>query len=86
MFKIIKNVIYIISFIVFIILITFFYFSEKNIISTNKSRSLYFYKLSIKLEDLPLIKNDTNDVIEYSNDIEDYKKNKKTYIFWDLIK
>ena len=32
-----------------------------------------------------LLKNDTNNIIEYINDIEIYKKKKKKYTFWDLI-
>ena len=67
-------------------LIVIFYFSEENIIATNKSRSLYASKLKFDLKDLPLIKNDTNNIIEYSEDLEIFKKNKKSYIFWDLIK
>ena len=68
------------------ILIVIFYFSEENIIATNKSRSSYAYELKLDLKDLPLIKNDTNNIIEYSEDVEIFKKNKKSYIFWDLIK
>ena len=30
-------------------------------------------------------KNDTRNIIEYRNDIEVYRKNKKNYKFWDLI-
>ena len=67
-------------------LITAFYFSEKNIIATNKSRSSYSFKLKFDLKNLPLLKNDTNDIIEYSEDVEIFKKNKKNYIFWDLLK
>ena len=66
------------------ILIVFFYISEENIIAINKSRSSYALKFDLK--DLPLIKNDTNNIIEYSEDLEIFKKNKKRYIFWDLIK
>ena len=67
------------------ILIVIFYFSEENIIATNKSRSSYAYELKLDLKDLPLIKNDTNNIIEYSEDVEIFKKNKKSYIFFDLI-
>tara|TARA_B000000460_G_C21481880_1_gene377419 strand:- start:947 stop:1087 length:141 start_codon:yes stop_codon:yes gene_type:complete len=35
--------------------------------------------------DLPLLKNDTNNVIEYKNDIENNKKKKKYNLFWKLI-
>ena len=67
------------------ILIIIFYFSEENIIATNKSRASYAYELKFDLKNLPLIKNDTNNIIEYSEDLEIFKKNKKSYIFFDLI-
>jgi len=86
MLKIIRNTFFIISFFAFIISIIFFYFSERNVILINKARSSHLYELSLKLQDLPLIENDTENIIEYSEDIENYKKNKKKYIFWDLIK
>ena len=68
------------------LLIAVFYFSEENIIATNKSRSSYSSQSKFDLKDLPLIENDTNNIIEYSEDVEIYKKNKKSYIFWDLLK
>ncbi len=86
MFKIFKNIFPIITFIFFMILIAVFYFSEENIIATNKSRSSYASQSKFNLQDLPLIENDTNNIIEYSEDVEIYKKNKKSYIFWDLLK
>ena len=86
MLKIIKNIFFITSFIFFITFIIFFYLSEKNIILINKVRSLYLNENNIKLHDLPLLENDTENIIEYSSDVENYKKNKKKYIFWDLIK
>ena len=68
------------------ILITIFYFSEENIIATNKSRSSYAHELKFDLRDLPLLLSDTNNIIEYREDLEIFKKEKKSYIFWDLIK
>ena len=85
MLKKIKNIFYLASFFIFIILTTKFYFSDKNIKETNKSRSLYSAKLNNNTQNLPLLKNDTNNIIEYINDVEIYKKNKKKYTFWDLI-
>ena len=85
MLKKIKNIFYLASFFIFIILTTKFYFSDKNIKETNKSRSLYSAKLNNNTQNLPLLKNDTNNIIEYINDVEVYKKNKKKYTFWDLI-
>ena len=85
MLKKIKNIFYLASFFIFIILTTRFYFSEQNIQKTNKSRSFYSVKINDDTQNLPLLKNDTNNIIEYINDVEIYKKNKKKFTFWDLI-
>ena len=85
MLKKIKNIFYLASFFIFIILTTKFYFSDKNIKETNKSRSFYSAELNNNIENLPLLENNTNNIIEYINDIEIYKKKKKKYTFWDLI-
>ena len=82
----IKNIFYALSFIALIFLITFFYFSEQNIQKTNKYRSYYLVKIKENIENLPLLENDTNNIIEYKDDLEVYKKSKKKYTFWDLIK
>ena len=86
MIKKIKNIFYLLLFFSFIILITSFYFSDQNIKEINKSRSIYSVNLNNYTQDLPLLKNDTNNIIEYRNDIEVYKKRKKNYTFWDLIR
>ena len=86
MLKKIKSIFYLASFLIFIILITRFYFSDQNIKDTNKSRSFYSVKLNNNTQNLPLLKNDTNNIIEYINDVEVYKKKKKKYTFWNLIK
>ena len=85
MLKKIKNIFYLLSFIVFIVLTMSFYFSDENVRETNKSRSLYSVKLNKDTHNLPLLKNDTNNIIEYRNDVEIYKKREKNYTFWDLI-
>ena len=86
MLKKIKNIIYLFSFSIFIILIITFYFSEENMIRTNKTRSFYSLKQINELKDLTLLKNDTNNIIEHKDDVEIYKKEKKKYKFWDLIR
>ena len=85
MLKKIKNIFYLVSFFIFIILTTRFYFSDQNIRETNKSRSLHSVKLNNNTQNLPLLKNDTSNIIEYINDVEIYKKKKKKYTFWNLI-
>ena len=82
----IKNIFYLGSFFIFIILTTRFYFSDQNIRETNKSRSFYTVELNNNAQNLPLLKNDTNNIIKYLNDVEAYKKKKKKFSFFDLIK
>ena len=86
MFKKIKNTFCLFSFLIFFASIFVYYFSTSNIKYTNKSKILYSADLFLNIENLPLLKNDTDDIIEYSDDAENYKKNKKKYKFWDLIK
>ena len=81
----IAKIVYIVSFLIFIILLSFYYFSEKNMIKTNKSRSYYNLKIKDITVDLPLLINDTDNIIEYKDDTEVYKKKKKKYFFWELI-
>ena len=84
MFKKIINTFFLISFFTFIFLITKYYFSEQNLIFTNKSRSSYSFT-SIKDENnLTLLKNDTNNIIVYKNDLEEFK-NKRKKRFWEKL-
>ena len=81
-----KKIFYIISFSTFIILLTKFYFSDQHVKRINKFRYTYIEQSSDSKINIPLLKNDTNNIIEYKNDIEIYTKKKKRYKFWDLIK
>ena len=85
MFKKVINLFFLLLFFIFTILTITFYFSDENIRKTNKFRSLYSVNLNKKINNLPLLKNDTSDIIQYKNDVEIYKKKKKNYIFWDLL-
>ena len=60
-----KKIFFITSLTVFGFLTINYYFSEKNIIHINKSRSAYSKNYDI---DLPILKNDTNNIIVYKND------------------
>ena len=52
---------------------------------TNKSRTSYEMSLSNVEDNLPVLKNDTNDVIVYLNDLEDFKKKWKKRLWEKLI-
>ena len=85
MFKKVVNLFFLLLFFIFTILTITFYFSDENIRKTNKFRSLYSINLNKMINNLPLLKNDTSDIIQYKNDVEIYKKKRKNYIFWDLL-
>ena len=85
MSKKIKNIFFLISFITFIFLLTKYYFSETNLILTNKSRSSYTLALKKYEEKLPLLKSDTNNIITYIYDLEEFKNKRKKRIWENLI-
>ena len=63
-----------------------YYFSDQNVKKVNKSRSSYLLNLNNENLDIPVLKNDTNNAIEYKDDVENYIKGKKKYTFWELLK
>ena len=85
MLKKIKYIFYLLSFFTFVISTTSIYFSDQNIRQTNKSRSIYLSTLENYTQNLPLLKNDTKDIITYRDDVEVYKRKKKSYKFWSLL-
>ena len=84
MFKKIINIFFLISIFIFILLVIKYYFSEQNLIFTNKSRSSYSLKLNKYENNLPLLKNDTNNIIIYKNDLKEFKKKRKKR-FWEKL-
>ena len=85
MLKEVKYVVYLLTIFFFIFFVIKFYLSENNIKWSNKVILQYQNILDKKFINLPIIKDDTNDIIEYTNEIEDFK-NKKQRKFWDLLK
>ena len=85
MLKEIKYVVYLLTIFFSIFFVVKFYLSENNIKLSNKVMLQYQNELDKKFNNLPIIKDDTNDIIEYTNEIEEFK-NKKQRIWWILIK
>jgi len=85
MLKEVKYVVYLLTIFFFIFFVIKFYLSENNIKLSNKVMLQYQNELDKKFNNLPIIKDDTNDIIEYTNEIEEFK-NKKQRKFWDLLK
>ena len=85
MLKEVKYVIYLFTIFFSIFFVVKFYLSENNFNRSNKVIFQYQKELDKNFNNLPIIKNDTNDIIEYTNEIEEFK-NMKQRKFWDLIK
>ena len=81
MIKKIKNTLCLTIFFISILLVTKHYTSDKNIIFTNKSRTSYSLT---GIDSLTLLKNDTNNIIIYKNDLEEFKKKRKKR-FWEKL-
>ena len=85
MLKEVKYVVYLLTIFFFIFFVIKFYLSENNFKRSNKVILQHRNELDNKFNNLPIIKNDTNDIIEYTNEIEEFK-NKNQRKFWDLLK
>ena len=68
-------------FAIFLFLTAKFYFSEQNRIFINKARSSY----SIDKMNLNVLKNDTKNIIEYKNELDEFKNKRKKRIWEKLI-
>ena len=81
----IKEIKYLV-FIVFISLFLFFtiryYFSDENKKRSYRSLSDIDTKIKNYVKNLPILKSDTQKIIEY---VEETKSNKKKYNFWKLL-
>ncbi len=85
MYKKTKNIFFLIIFFSFIFFVTKYYFSEQNIIFTNKSRSLYLTTISLDRNNLPVLENDTSNIIIHINDLENFNNKRKKRFWEDLI-
>ena len=85
MFSKIKNTFFLIIFSIFAFLVTKHYFSDENVIFTNKSRSSYTLQVNIDNKSLPILRNDTNNIIIYNNGVEEFTKKRKKRLWEKLI-
>ena len=83
MIKELKYLFYILIIFLFILLTLKFYFSDTNIKNSYRSLKEIDNKIITYSQKLILLKNDTNDIVEYIKKTND--KNKKNYNFWKLI-
>ena len=85
MFKEIYKVVYFIIILLFVYLLFAIYFSEENIKKIKKNRVNIENSFKDYLSKLPILENDTNDVIIY-NSSEFLEKKIKKRKFWELLK
>jgi len=85
MFKEIYKVIYFIIILLFVYLLFTIYFSEENIKKIKKNRVNIENSFKDYLSNLPILENDTNNVITY-NSSEFLEKKIKKRKFWELLK
>ena len=83
MIKELKYLSYILVIFIFSFLTIKFYFSDNNKKNSYRSLKLVEDKIIIYSQNLIIIKNNTNNVLEYVEKTID--KNKKNYNFWNLI-
>ena len=80
------NIVMFLLIIIFILSIYNYYSSNKNIDAKNYNRKNIDQILKEKIIDLPVLKNDTDNVIEFNNSLKDGIEEDKKRSFWDLLK
>ena len=80
------NIVMFLLIIIFILSIYNYYSSNKNIDAKNYNRKNIDRILKEKIFDLPVLKNDTNNVIEFNNSLKDDIEENKKRSFWNLLK
>jgi len=83
MLKEIKYLIFIVIILLFLFFTGRYYFSDENIKKSYKSQKNIEEKIKVYAKNLPILENDTNDVIEYVKQTD--KKKKKKFNFWKLL-
>ena len=71
---------------IFILSIFKYYSSNKNLDSKNFNRSNIDQILKSKINNLPILTNDTDNIIEFNNSIEEGINQEKIRNFWNLLK
>tara|TARA_B100000787_G_scaffold165900_1_gene150385 strand:- start:1028 stop:1291 length:264 start_codon:yes stop_codon:yes gene_type:complete len=83
MIKEIKYLIFIIIILLFVFFTSRYYFSDINKKNSYRSLNNIKQKINLYAKNLPLLENDTKNIIEYID--EKGSKKKKNYYFWELI-
>lgn len=85
MYKVI-NFIFVIIIILFFFSIFKFYSSNNNVKKVNLNRNNIEDILKTKITNIPILENNTNDIIEFNSSFSEEIKNDKPRNFWNLFK
>tara|TARA_B100000941_G_scaffold184072_1_gene132243 strand:+ start:66 stop:329 length:264 start_codon:yes stop_codon:yes gene_type:complete len=80
------NIFMTIVIIIFMFIIFDYYSSNKNISIKSYNRANVNEILNKKIKGLPILINDTNNVIEFNDSFEEKSDKNKKRSFWDLLK
>ena len=80
------NIFLVILTLIFFFNIYSFYSSNKNLESKEFNRSNINQIINTKISNLPILKNDTDDVIEFNDGFSGKVENDKPRSFWNLLK
>ena len=80
------NIFFGILILIFFFNIYSFYTSNKNLESKEFNRSNIDQIINKKVTNLPILKNDTNNIIEFNDGFSNEIKNDKPRSFWNLLK
>ena len=81
--KELKYFLYVFTILGFVIFVVTYYFSDKNKKNSYRSSKLYDNKIIEYYDDLIILKNDTENIIEYVEN--NLNIDKKKYKFWELL-
>jgi|TARA_B100001093_G_scaffold189786_1_gene182358 hypothetical protein len=82
MYKEIKYLVFLLIIFLFLFFVGKYYFSDKNIKKSYRQLNNIDSRNSIYAEKLPILDDDTQNIIEY---VDQSKKKKKKFNFWNLL-
>ena len=80
------NIFFLLLVFIFFITVYKYYSSKKNIQAKDFNRNNIDEIINTKISNLPILSNDTNNVIEFNDGFSNEIKNNKSRSFWNLLK
>jgi len=79
---------YLPTILLFFLLFTIFYFYNSDLNKKDESRTNIIFNNLLKNKEasLAILENDTDDILDFKSDVDNYLKKKKKRYFWNLLK